>query len=343
MAKKKLVIIESNYDRVRDSEGDFIRHFSDLADVQIITDVAFADSYFQMAPGIDVVVTDREGYEKYSRYFGSASVFLTVPEVEVGAEYPDDVTVIVRFMPNEEVFPKIENALRLERIQKPEDGEGGHDTRIITVYSPIGGCGKSLISVGLAKKLRKLDQKVLLVSCDLTQSASIYFPTDRYADENLAEKLKNPDEDTYWTILRNVERDDISYLLPFEQLPDMLDVGMKEWNVLVNILVGKKDFDYIVLDMGSVLNKDAADLMAKAQDLVLVTESNGMAAKKMQKLLKNTNILPKCECILVSDEHCKDAQRITNNALFGTLAPYDTWEEAMEDPLFYRIALKISE
>ena len=201
----------------------------------------------------------------------------------------------------------------------------------------------SLVSYALAKKLRRLDQKVLLVSCDATQSASVYFPTESFAKEELAEKLIHPDGETYWTILQNIEQSGISYILPFEKMLPSLEIGMQQWEVLLTVLCEKRDFDYIILDMGSALNRETASLMTRVNFLILLTETNLIANRKMQKLLRDSELLPKCECFLVANEYRADGMRIAAESVFGTIAPYPTWEEALEDPVFYQIALKVIE
>ena len=109
------------------------------------------------------------------------------------------------------------------------------------------------------------------------------------------------------------------------------------------ILKNKEDFDYIVMDIGTVLGPDGAELLGMASLMVMVTENNEISNRKMQKLLKNPDLLPRCECILLSNEYHSDGLRFSPDSIFGSLVPYSTWQEALDDPVFYRIALKITE
>lgn len=343
--RKQLVIIDTEMSFLQNAEAEIIRRYADQTDTYVLTDPEYIPTFFSEEKKTDVLVVMGKDYGAWLQEHPIQHILLMEEEVGVGEVYPANVEVLLQYLPLEEFFHKVDAALRQDEAgaQTGLPEKETHNTRVIAVYSPIGGCGKSLVAYALAKKLKKLDQKVLLVGCDTTQSISVYYPSEMYAKTELAEKLIRPDDDTYWTILQNVEQDDISYLLPFEKNLPTLEVGMPQWELLLEILKEKQDFDCIVLDVGSVLDQEMASLMAKIDYLILLTETNQIANRKMQKLLRDPDMLPKCECFLVANEFRTDGMRIASESVFGMLSPYPAWEEAVEDPVFYQIALKITE
>lgn len=348
--KPQLIIIDIASGFLKHCEEDVIRRYSVNADVQVITDPGFVDAYFSMEQAPDLMLIDEASYGDGSQFAGHAisKIYLLVPEAGMTKAYPDNVTVLAEFLPKEEIFEKIDMALwSAEEPGSPRSEEkepaAPKQTRVVAVYSPIGGCGKSLVCVALARKLKKLDQKVLLIGCDDTQSLSVYLPGENYASPELAEKLIHPDEDTYWTILQNIKTDVVSYLLPFEKSLGMMNVGLNEFDVLIDTLVEKQDFDFIVLDIGTCLRREMTQRLNKLRALVLLTEANVLANRKMQKLLKNGELLPKCQCMIVANEYQSDDTRILRDKVFGTISPYSSWEKALEDPVFYRLALALEE
>ena len=344
---KQLVIVDTENVFLKSTEEEIIRRYADAAAVQFLTDKTYTGEYFLEERHIDVMVIAARDYEEQGELQNQQTGRILLIEEEVGTEkvYPDNVEVLLQFLSAEDFFRKLEEAFQYAEDGEPqkEQEEKPRDVHVIAVYSPIGGCGKSLVSYALAKKLKKLDQKVLLVGCDPTQSVNVYYPAGDYAKEELAEKLIDPGDDTYWTILQNIEQDEISYLLPFEKNLPSLDVGMEQWEVLISVLKEKRDFDWIVLDVGSVLDRKMASLMAKIDFLILLTETNQIANRKMQKLLGDPDFLPKCECFLIANEYRTDGMRIASESVFGVISPYTNWEEAVEDPVFYQIALKVTE
>lgn len=348
--KPQLIIIDTDSGFLKRYEEDIIRRYSVNAEVQVITDPGFVDAYFSTEQDPDLMLIDEASYGDGSQFEGHSigKIYLLVPEVEMTKTYPDNVTVLVEFMPKEEIFEKIDMALWSEdeaesAAQAEDETPAPKQTRVVAVYSPIGGCGKSLVCVALARKLKMLDQKVLLVGCDDTQSLSVYLPGENYASPELAEKLIHPDEDTYWTILQNIKTDVVSYLLPFEKSLGMMNIGLEEFDVLIHTLVEKQDFDFIILDMGTRLTREITERLNKIKALILLTEANVLANRKMQKLLKNSELLPKCQCMIIANEYQSDDTRVLRDKVFGTISPYPNWEKALEDPVFYRLALALEE
>lgn len=341
--KLHLVIADDDQEMIRNIEEEFVRTFSDRAELHFITDPVYMGAFFRNDPEVDVLIVSQSMYGDFLQDKKIRHLFLVIPEIGVETDLPEGSTVIVKCMPKEEILPKIEAALE-EQVPEEEDGVSPapeREPQVVGVFSPVGGCGKSMTALAIARKLKKLDQKVLVIGCDPMQSISAFLPQNRHADEELAELLRTPGEDTYWQILQSIEVDEISYLLPFEKALPFLQIGMKEWKALVDVLKEKKDFDFLILDLGSVFSPQMTEILNDARALVLITEPGEIANRKVQKLLGNADMLPKCECMMIANEYHADAQHGGTGGLFGRIAPYTSWAEAIEDPLFYRIALEL--
>ncbi|MGI6051633.1 MAG: AAA family ATPase [Bilifractor sp.] len=352
--KPQMVIIDTDYDYLRGLEEDIIRRFSVESDIQIITDPGYVETYFSKEHTIDLLIVDDENYSEQITGQKIGKIFLLTGNIDTERVFPDHVQAFLKNGDNAALLQEIENVLQRDQDTEEVQGTSGtgegqeqtperKETKIVGVYSPIGGCGKSLISVALARKLKMLDQKVLVIGCDPTQSVSVFFDEDKTASSELAEKLKNPDEDTYWTILQNIGTDEVSYLLPFGKSLKTMGLHTRHLKVLLDILKDKKDFDFIILDVGSQMSQAMSEILDQAKAMILVTEPNEIASRKMRKLLSDADALPTCECILLSNEYHSDGMRIPNNTVFGTILTHPNWMDAEEDPVFYNVALKLTE
>ena len=65
--------------------------------------------------------------------------------------------------------------------------------------------------------------------------------------------------------------------------------------------------------------------------------------RKLEKLVMNQDLFPVKASITIANQMRSDGIRLNPETLFGSFAGYDNIEEAMEDPLFYRIVLEITE
>ena len=342
--RHSLVIIDTDYEYVRTIEEGVIRRYADKVDVRIITDEACIERYFEEHRSIDVLIIDQNNYGDYLKEHDIRQTFLMLPEIQIDRKVPRNVSVMVKYLPESEMFQAVSDAFaRIDLEAVDPESKPKHETRVVAVYSPIGGCGKSLISIGLTRKLKMLDQKVLLIGCDDVQSFSVFGDMDLYADPQLAEELRDPGEDTYWAILQNLAAGEVTYLKPFDRAPHALGVGRTQWRAFVALMKEKGDFDYLILDIGSRVDEAGRELMNKADEIVMVTEPNLMATKKVQRIAGDAEILPQKKCFLISNKYHGDGLRFAEDAVFDQLSAYTNWVLALEDPMFYRLALGITD
>lgn len=342
--KLKLVILDSDYEYLKPMEEELIRRFSRRARIQIITDPAYARVFFHTPRTIDLLVADAHFYGDYLEEHSVGKVLVLVPGIEIERKTPDSVQQIVKYLPYQEILSAIDRLLtELEKqkeevipIQRP-------DTKVIAVYSPVGGCGKSLVATALCRKLQRLDLPALLVGCDSLQSFSVFLEKEEYAEEALAELLREPGEDTYWKILQNIKREEISFLLPFEKSLSAAGIGARELRTLIEILRDKKDFDAVILDIGSELNEKSLRLMEEADVLVLVTQASRTAARKVRRLQKNKSLMPNMESFVICNQYGADGSSDPGWKPSEVLPEYPDAGQAMEDPIFYRMAFGIME
>lgn len=338
----KLVILDSDYEYLKPLEEALIRRFSDQVQIQIITDPAYADVFFHTTRSIDVLVVDEHFYGPYLDEHSIGHILVLVPGIEISPHLPEHVKQLVKYIPENEILASIEKMLEtVSRERKEAEPAVRPDTRVVAVYSPAGGCGKSLAAVALARKMQRLDVPVLLIGCDSMQSFSVYLDQEEYADEILAARLQEPEEDTYWYILQNIKRGPLTCLLPFEKPLYGMGIGLREIETLLSILKERQDFACIILDLGSEFSEKNQRLMEEADVRLLITQSSRAAARKMKKLQQNRNLLPGGETLMICNQYGTDHSSMSGETRQEVLPAYQDWETAMEDPVFYRIALQI--
>lgn len=339
--KHTLVFLDTAKEFIGRYEEELIKRYADRVDIHIITDNEFAEDYFNTMESIDLLILPEADYHDSLQGKKLRRILLLKNEIdEEESDLPRNVKVMLNFLPPEEIFEEITDFFaRLDlEMTAPEEKEG-KGTKVIAVYSPIGGCGKSLMAIGLARKLKRLDQKVLLVGCDDLQSFEVFMEDNDYADDGLAEALREPNEDTYWTILQNIGYDEFSYLKPFRRVPHAVGVGRTQMRSFVNLMREKGDFDILILDVGTRVDEAGVGLMERADEIVLITEPTIAAMRKMARIAGDDAMLPQKKCILVSNQYHSDGLRYSEDAIFDSLPAYVSWQDAVEDPIFYRLAL----
>ena len=340
----QLVLADPDQEYIRQYEEDLIREFGSRAQIQIITTPTYLANYFRVHRVIDILVIAREFYDTFVKEHDIAHMIVLDREITFEEDDGIEKTVLQKFTTKEELFAFIENSLKDAPLEQPFfDKKDEKTPKIISVYSPIGGSGKSLVAYAIGKKMKKLEETAVLVGCDDLQSIGIYLENRQHADESLAASLKAPNEDTYWEILKNISQEEVPCVLPFEKPLSVLGIQTQQIVTLVSLLKEKGDFSNIILDLGCDMNETNRTLVQMSDICILITEPNICACRKLEKLVMNQDLFPVKASITIANQMRSDGIRLNPETLFGSFSGYDNIEEAMEDPLFYRIVLEIIE
>ena len=343
---KHIVIADPDIEYIKSYEEDLVIRFRDRATIQIITEAEYLENYFRLHRDIDVLLIAMEFYGTYLKEHNISHMMIVNEKKSVDSETENASFNVMSYRSKEELFDFVENGLSSESEQiefsEIEFKKEKAQVKVVSVYSPAGGSGKSLASIAIAKKLKKLGETVLVIGCDDMQSFGVFLDTRENADPELALRLQEISEDTYWSVLKNIYMGDIAYLLPFEKPLSALGIGSEQLFDLINLLKEKKDFSYIVLDLGSALNKEVQTLMSISDICVFIAESKMSSCRMMEKFMMNMELVSVQKAYTIANQYRTEGFRLENDNLFGSFAGYETAEEAMEDPVFYRLALEIT-
>jgi cellulose biosynthesis protein BcsQ len=343
---KHIVIADPDIEYIKSYEEDLVIRFRDRATIQIITEAEYLENYFRLHRDIDVLLIAMEFYGTYLKEHNISHMMIVNEKKSVDSETENASFNVMSYRSKEELFDFVENGLSSESEQiefsEIEFKKEKAQVKVVSVYSPAGGSGKSLASIAIAKKLKKLGETVLVIGCDDMQSFGVFLDTRENADPELALRLREISENTYWSVLKNIYMGDIAYLLPFEKPLSALGIGSEQLFDLINLLKEKKDFSYIVLDLGSALNKEVQTLMSISDICVFIAESKMSSCRMMEKFMMNMELVSVQKAYTIANQYRTEGFRLENDNLFGSFAGYETAEEAMEDPVFYRLALEIT-
>jgi cellulose biosynthesis protein BcsQ len=146
-----------------------------------------------------------------------------------------------------------------------------HKTQIISVYSAVGGCGKTTVAANLAKLLSFFDNKVFYLNLEITASASM-FPArenQHFAQllyyiqvnaERLTEKL---------ALLKHYDPlTKVHYLEPLTNFADMDEMSGEAVETLLKTITQQGDYDYIIIDLDHSLHDRITRALSLSQQII---------------------------------------------------------------------------
>jgi cellulose biosynthesis protein BcsQ len=161
-------------------------------------------------------------------------------------------------------------------------------TKVIGVYSPIGGIGKTTVSVGLAKEYALKGFKTLFLSLEEMASYSTLLEcdnTNNFSDLLYYIKQKNKNLIMKIEGLRNTDNDSgMDYFSPHHCYKDIHELSTREWMELINYIRDKSNYERIVLDFESNLSDKNMTLIQACDELILLTNMDKIAIAKMNHL-----------------------------------------------------------
>lgn len=162
---------------------------------------------------------------------------------------------------------------------------GRINTRIIAVYSPNGGAGKTTLALALSCKLKLLGYTALFVSTEQFESASIVNKHEEEGITALIEAVSN-DKVNFKVKLTAISQhglDDMDYLGGFEKLVDYEAVTKEEIEQVLRSIKKESDYQYVVVDMDS--NLDAINkAVFEIADFILLVENPGEIPNHKMKI-----------------------------------------------------------
>lgn len=170
---------------------------------------------------------------------------------------------------------------------------GDNRTRKILFYSPIGGSGKTTLSLATAVRLARGGHSVLYINLEELASDTCYLPPS--AGKGLSELLERLDSDINFSLkiqgLANTKMENFFYLNHFESPNDIYEMKEDELEKLITIIGGTNLYEYLIVDMGTSLNSKTMILFECVDQIVLIDKTDEAAKAKMQCFLKQLHII----------------------------------------------------
>lgn len=164
------------------------------------------------------------------------------------------------------------------------DFDNSQNTKVVAVYSPIGGSGKTTIALAIAYKLATCGQEVLFLNMEQLDSTSCINAHTGEA-EGITALLEAISGNTNFELkLKGLAKKDlkgVSYIEGFGRLVDYNIVTAQEVGELIDKIRKSGCCDIFIIDMESRLDNVGQVIFEKADNVIVVEKSGDIATKKV--------------------------------------------------------------
>lgn len=201
---------------------------------------------------------------------------------------------------NRELYSECEKVIKYQRVSRLykeviklyADKAGymvsfnhSQDTKIIAVYSPVGGSGKTTVALGLAAKYAMQGENVLFMSMEQLDASTLVNGTDADGDgiTMLLESIEgNSNFDLKLKGLAKKGAHNISYIEGFDRIVDYNTITKTEIKEVLERIRKSGEFHTVIVDMGSCLDAIGHVIFEIADNIIIVEKCGEIEDKKME-------------------------------------------------------------
>ncbi len=187
---------------------------------------------------------------------------------------------------------------------------------VISVFSPMGGVGKTTVAVNLCKQLALNGERVFYLNLETIPSGSLFFSSEEdnpslqifyYAKQETGQLLSKIEALKKYDPYSMVDYFDIAI-----QAAEMLELKEMEIKRLINGIVDTGVYDYIIIDLDSSLHERSKVALLESDQVFWINTNDH------QSMLKTKAILAEEEQLFGKENVLKDKLSIILNKYNGT-------------------------
>lgn len=274
MSEFVIVLAEPDENYILPLVKKLFEKFQKNINLIVITDRAYLSDFLSRTQKIDLFVLANEWNEvPYTNYdIGTCLILCEDGNAENEIEKYNHINDIYQ-----------EICMKCIHVQEESKKIILKKSRVIAVYSPIGGVGKTLIAVALSRELEKEKKQVLYLSMDKTQAFQ-YFLQDKHKRESTLHL------EAFYYLEKNMEED----------IEEDIEDSKKEWEELQ---LQMEAYDWVVADLPCELMDCQSKLLSIADEVLFVLQQDPYSYYKCERFIEKMDIEKLKKCYFVCNKY----------------------------------------
>ncbi len=173
---------------------------------------------------------------------------------------------------------------------------GNKATKIIGIYSPIGGVGKTSIAVCASTILASRGGSAFYLNLEnASQSTPYYFEcVNQHTFSNILFALKEKNKNLVLKMegCRCIDtHSNVHYFVPPDSITEINEMTSEEAKTLIQQFKNMGQYDYILIDMSSAFDMRCIDIMEQCDHIMMVVTPRGSDDIRVSSFNKELNIV----------------------------------------------------
>ncbi|MGL5649509.1 MAG: hypothetical protein ACRDDY_16840 [Clostridium sp.] len=295
MRKLNLVIADKDERYIKGITSYITNNHMNEFKIVSITDEKYLEQYLASSEVIDILLIDSSLYGKIiSRRFINTIIILSpIKENNKGRS-------IYKFQSGGKIYLETKKIYMEDNPEYEENLENIINTVVNTVYSPIGGIGKTIISISMLLKLASKSKEVLYLNFEDLASTETFFKCNDKSMSDLLYLAKDRNKDLNKELLNYLQRDNngVYYFSPVNSILDYEIINSEDINYFIESLKELRKFDYIIIDLSATFSTKYSSIINLSNSVTTILGNDKLSSIKVDHFLKQQESLNKYNFII---------------------------------------------
>ncbi|WP_207646274.1 AAA family ATPase [Ruminococcus albus] len=314
----KILIADNDEKYIIALERLFIDGYDRHCSLTAITDMEYIERLFTSPQSFDIMIINEQMFDPQFVKHEIDNIFVLAESNEnIGHKPEMNISMIYKYSSAKEIYNAVVSNLSPESAASTRR----KSAEIISIYSPSGGSGKTVLSFGLAAALSKKYKKVLYIGMDLLQSFGSFMKNPVFIQSGFETPLKSKSEYIVDVAEPVIVNELFSILPPFSKSLTSMDIGCSEYLYLAEKLKESGNYDNIIIDCDSSFVRDTSKIMSVSDKVIILTDQSRSGFYKLERLLNNIDCSEESKFTFVCGKYRKEYD-LANEINFSFIIPY---------------------
>lgn len=283
-AKLNMLVVCRDEEYIKSIEYRLAEALAEKVDVSFISDYESLKVYNAQPKDIDILMIEEELYEEVISRQDCKSVYLLVDDENIvnRQENAGNSNFVYKYSSIRVIIDKIGGTLLQQR-----ENTTNMNTKLISVYSPIGGSGKTTVAVGLANQLGMKQYKVLYINTEPLSDYRLILNEAEYMPEQVGYQCGMQEEKAAEEMLKHVKKKEFEYFLPWKRMLPAYGIDAKQLMKIATYIQKKNIYDHIVIELSGEIQEEKLNFLYESDRVVLVAKQDKKTVEKLKQFMGN--------------------------------------------------------
>ncbi|MCJ7840224.1 AAA family ATPase [Lederbergia sp. NSJ-179] len=191
----------------------------------------------------------------------------------------------------------------------------GIKTKVLSVYSPNGGTGKTTFTINLSKQMALKGNKVFYLNLEFLNTSSLFFQSaDDHPSLQVFYYLKARPEQ-FLSKIESLKKTDETMNVDYFQLPicpdEMIAIKREEIKYLIQAIIETEHYDYILIDLDSSVHERVGAAIEESHQVIWLLNND------IQSFYKTVGMLDRMDDVFGNEHHLEEKVTFIMNRFTG--------------------------